>query len=85
MLLESFESGLIYGSAWMSVLWSQEKLLYLHVMVSYYIKRSHKSNTKNDTNVYDGCLSISTQNFQFMKTIDIIAFLWAVCVKVKTK
>ena len=56
-LLESFESGLIYGSAWMSVLWSQEKLLYLHVMVSYYIKRSHKSNTKNDTNVYDGCLS----------------------------
>ena len=41
----------------MSVLWSQEKLLYLHVMVSYYIKRNHKSNTKNDTNVYDGCLS----------------------------
>ena len=57
VLQESFESGLIYGSAWMSVLWSQEKLLYLHVMVSYYIKRSHKSNTKNDTNVYDGCLS----------------------------
>ena len=61
MLLESFESGLIYGSAWMSVLWPQEKLLYLHVMVSYYIKRSHNSNTKNDTNVFDGSISKVTR------------------------
>ena len=45
----------------MSVLWSQEKLLYLHVMVSYYIKRSHNSNTKNDTNVFDGSISKVTR------------------------
>ena len=57
VLQESFESGLIYGSAWMSVLWSQEKLLYLHAVLSYYIKRSHKSNTKNDTNVFEGSKS----------------------------